>query len=63
MEPASVICESSALAMPKSVTFTVPAVSIRMFCDLMSRCTMCASWATWTPASSSRAMRTASPGL
>jgi hypothetical protein len=24
MEPASVICESPALAMPKSVTFTVP---------------------------------------
>ena len=40
IEPASVIPESPARAMPKSMTLAVPSRSIMMFCGLMSRCTM-----------------------
>ena len=52
MEPASVIPESPARAMPKSMTLTVPPRSSMTFCGLMSRCTMPLRWANSTAASS-----------
>ena len=40
IEPASVICDVPARAMPKSVTLTRPSASTSTLCGLMSRCTI-----------------------
>ena len=58
MEPASVIPESPARAMPKSMTLQVPSRSIITFCGLMSRCTMPLRCAKSTAASSCMVMLT-----
>ena len=52
IEPASVMPESPARAMPKSMTLTVPSRSSMTFCGLMSRCTMPLRCANSTAASS-----------
>ena len=54
------VWEETALAMPKSATFTLPSMEISMFWGLISRWMMCCSWAASMPWATWMAMPMAS---